>query len=157
MKSLYTNGHNQIFFFKLMIRFVISSEQYQCLMLLLPCSPAEELYFGSTDSGEKKALIVLTNVTKNIVAFKVNIWEIIYKLCVEIERLIILSLHVFMIFLGLLNCLLALSLSKMFPWGLYLSIICSNRVLSKLVPGFNVFYLKKNPFFSIWIIRKNEK
>ncbi|XP_040122534.1 motile sperm domain-containing protein 2 isoform X1 [Oryx dammah] len=39
---------------------------------LLHISPAEELYFGSTDSGEKKALIVLTNVTKNIVAFKVR-------------------------------------------------------------------------------------
>ncbi|OWJ99480.1 MOSPD2, partial [Cervus elaphus hippelaphus] len=62
----------KIFFFKLMIRFFISPEQYQCLMLLLPRSPAEELYFGSTDSGEKKALIVLTNVTKNIVAFKVR-------------------------------------------------------------------------------------
>ncbi|XP_006739714.1 motile sperm domain-containing protein 2 [Leptonychotes weddellii] len=34
--------------------------------------PAEELYFGSTESGEKKTLIVLTNVTKNIVAFKVR-------------------------------------------------------------------------------------
>ncbi|XP_066212588.1 motile sperm domain-containing protein 2 isoform X1 [Saccopteryx leptura] len=39
---------------------------------LLHISPAEELYFGSTDSGEKKTLIVLTNVTKNIVAFKVR-------------------------------------------------------------------------------------
>ncbi|KAM5197201.1 motile sperm domain-containing protein 2 isoform 1-T1 [Hipposideros larvatus] len=39
---------------------------------LLHISPAEELYFGSTESGEKKALIVLTNVTKNIVAFKVR-------------------------------------------------------------------------------------
>ncbi|KAB0339249.1 hypothetical protein FD755_025011, partial [Muntiacus reevesi] len=39
---------------------------------LLHISPAEELYFGSTDSGEKKALIVLTNVTKNIVAFKID-------------------------------------------------------------------------------------
>ncbi|KAM4818878.1 motile sperm domain-containing protein 2 isoform 2-T2 [Thomomys bottae] len=39
---------------------------------LLHISPAEELYFGSTDSGEKKTLIVLTNVTKNTVAFKVR-------------------------------------------------------------------------------------
>ncbi|XP_003791903.1 motile sperm domain-containing protein 2 isoform X2 [Otolemur garnettii] len=39
---------------------------------LLHISPAEELYFGSTESGEKKTLIVLTNVTKNIVAFKVR-------------------------------------------------------------------------------------
>ncbi|NXD71190.1 MSPD2 protein, partial [Eolophus roseicapillus] len=35
-------------------------------------SPAEELYFGSKETGEKKCLIVLTNVTKNIVAFKVR-------------------------------------------------------------------------------------
>lgn len=41
-------------------------------MFLSLLSPAEELYFGSTESGEKKTLIVLTNVTKNIVAFKVN-------------------------------------------------------------------------------------
>lgn len=39
-------------------------------------SPAEELYFGNTESGEKKTLMVLTNVTKNIVAFKVNISKI---------------------------------------------------------------------------------
>ncbi|XP_059943862.1 motile sperm domain-containing protein 2 [Mesoplodon densirostris] len=39
---------------------------------LLHISPAEELYFGSTESEEKKALIMLTNVTKNIVAFKVR-------------------------------------------------------------------------------------
>ncbi|XP_069896942.1 motile sperm domain-containing protein 2 isoform X1 [Dipodomys merriami] len=39
---------------------------------LLHISPAEELYFGNTDSGEKKTLIVLTNVTKNTVAFKVR-------------------------------------------------------------------------------------
>ncbi|KAJ8790688.1 hypothetical protein J1605_021286 [Eschrichtius robustus] len=39
---------------------------------LLHISPAEELYFGSTEPEEKKALIVLTNVTKNIVAFKVR-------------------------------------------------------------------------------------
>nr|XP_044620266.1 motile sperm domain-containing protein 2 [Equus asinus] len=39
---------------------------------LLHISPAEELYFGNTESGEKKTLIVLTNVTKNIVAFKVR-------------------------------------------------------------------------------------
>ncbi|XP_059993830.1 motile sperm domain-containing protein 2 isoform X2 [Lagenorhynchus albirostris] len=39
---------------------------------LLNISPAEELYFGSTESEEKKALITLTNVTKNIVAFKVR-------------------------------------------------------------------------------------
>ncbi|XP_006029465.1 motile sperm domain-containing protein 2 isoform X1 [Alligator sinensis] len=39
---------------------------------LLHISPAEELYFGSKETGEKKCLIVLTNVTKNIVAFKVR-------------------------------------------------------------------------------------
>uniref|UniRef100_H9FQJ0 Motile sperm domain-containing protein 2 n=1 Tax=Macaca mulatta TaxID=9544 RepID=H9FQJ0_MACMU len=39
---------------------------------LLHISPAEELYFGNTESGEKKTLMVLTNVTKNIVAFKVR-------------------------------------------------------------------------------------
>ncbi|KAM9181451.1 motile sperm domain-containing protein 2 [Dugong dugon] len=39
---------------------------------LLHISPAEELYFGTAESGEKKTLIVLTNVTKNIVAFKVR-------------------------------------------------------------------------------------
>ncbi|XP_077001431.1 motile sperm domain-containing protein 2 isoform X1 [Tamandua tetradactyla] len=39
---------------------------------LLHISPAEELYFGTTESGEKKTLMVLTNVTKNIVAFKVR-------------------------------------------------------------------------------------
>ncbi|KAK2533798.1 Mospd2 [Columba livia] len=42
-------------------------------MFFVPCSsPAEELYFGSKETGEKKCLIVLTNVTKNIVAFKVR-------------------------------------------------------------------------------------
>lgn len=39
-------------------------------------SPAEELYFGSKETGEKKCLIVLTNVTKNVVAFKVNILSV---------------------------------------------------------------------------------
>uniref|UniRef100_A0A8B9TQS5 Motile sperm domain containing 2 n=1 Tax=Anas platyrhynchos TaxID=8839 RepID=A0A8B9TQS5_ANAPL len=39
---------------------------------LLHISPAEELYFGSKETGEKKCLIVLTNVTKNVVAFKVR-------------------------------------------------------------------------------------
>ncbi|XP_003463085.1 motile sperm domain-containing protein 2 isoform X1 [Cavia porcellus] len=39
---------------------------------LLHISPAEELYFGNTESGEKKTLLVLTNVTKNVVAFKVR-------------------------------------------------------------------------------------
>ena len=41
-------------------------------LFVYPPSPAEELYFGSMESGEKKTLIVLTNVTKNIVAFKVK-------------------------------------------------------------------------------------
>ncbi|NXW45949.1 MSPD2 protein, partial [Nyctiprogne leucopyga] len=40
---------------------------------LLHISPAEELYFGSKETGEKKCLIVLTNVTKNTVAFKASI------------------------------------------------------------------------------------
>ncbi|KAL8190270.1 UNVERIFIED_CONTAM: Motile sperm domain-containing protein 2 [Gekko kuhli] len=40
--------------------------------LLLHISPAEELHFGSKETGEKKCLIVLTNVTKNTVAFKVR-------------------------------------------------------------------------------------
>ncbi|XP_037756663.1 motile sperm domain-containing protein 2 isoform X1 [Chelonia mydas] len=39
---------------------------------LLHISPAEELFFGSKEIGEKKCLIVLTNVTKNVVAFKVR-------------------------------------------------------------------------------------
>ncbi|CAI5772261.1 Motile sperm domain containing 2 [Podarcis lilfordi] len=39
---------------------------------LLHISPAEELHFGSKETGEKKCLIVLTNVTKNTVAFKVR-------------------------------------------------------------------------------------
>ncbi|ERE65919.1 motile sperm domain-containing protein 2 [Cricetulus griseus] len=42
------------------------------VLSVYPPSPAEELYFGSMESGEKKTLIVLTNVTKNIVAFKVR-------------------------------------------------------------------------------------
>ncbi|XP_043852939.1 motile sperm domain-containing protein 2 isoform X2 [Dromiciops gliroides] len=40
--------------------------------VLLHISPAEELYFGSKEIGEKKCLIILTNVTKNVVAFKVR-------------------------------------------------------------------------------------
>lgn len=47
-------------------------------MFLSSLSPAEELYFGSAESGEKKTLIVLTNVTKNVVAFKVPFWKISY-------------------------------------------------------------------------------
>ncbi|KAG8137341.1 putative Motile sperm domain-containing protein [Naja naja] len=39
---------------------------------LLHISPAEELHFGSKETAEKKCLIVLTNVTKNAVAFKVR-------------------------------------------------------------------------------------
>ncbi|XP_029460737.1 motile sperm domain-containing protein 2 isoform X2 [Rhinatrema bivittatum] len=39
---------------------------------LLHISPAEELHFGSKESKERKCLIVLTNVTKNPVAFKVK-------------------------------------------------------------------------------------
>nr|XP_033804579.1 motile sperm domain-containing protein 2 isoform X2 [Geotrypetes seraphini] len=39
---------------------------------LLHISPAEELHFGSKESKERKCLIVLTNVTKNAVAFKVK-------------------------------------------------------------------------------------
>ncbi|KAJ1116654.1 hypothetical protein NDU88_004860 [Pleurodeles waltl] len=39
---------------------------------LLHISPAEELHFGSKESGERKCLILLTNVTKNPVAFKVR-------------------------------------------------------------------------------------
>uniref|UniRef100_A0A8D0GQ74 Motile sperm domain containing 2 n=1 Tax=Sphenodon punctatus TaxID=8508 RepID=A0A8D0GQ74_SPHPU len=39
---------------------------------LLHISPAEELHFVTKETGEKKCLIVLTNVTKNIVAFKVR-------------------------------------------------------------------------------------
>ncbi|NXW34814.1 MSPD2 protein, partial [Phaetusa simplex] len=42
------------------------------ILLKFLISPAEELYFGSKETGEKKCLIVLTNVTKNIVAFKVR-------------------------------------------------------------------------------------
>lgn len=36
-----------------------------------PSSPAEELSFGSGEN-EKKSLIILSNVTKNQVAFKVS-------------------------------------------------------------------------------------
>ncbi|XP_043556500.1 motile sperm domain-containing protein 2 isoform X2 [Chiloscyllium plagiosum] len=39
---------------------------------LLHISPAEDIQFGSKESGETKCLIVLTNVTKNPVAFKVR-------------------------------------------------------------------------------------
>ncbi|XP_053312924.1 motile sperm domain-containing protein 2 [Spea bombifrons] len=39
---------------------------------LLHISPAEELHFGSKESGERKCVIVLNNVTKNTVAFKVR-------------------------------------------------------------------------------------
>ncbi|KAM4699110.1 motile sperm domain-containing protein 2 [Discoglossus pictus] len=39
---------------------------------LLHVSPAEELHFGSRESGERKCTIVLSNVTKNTVAFKVR-------------------------------------------------------------------------------------
>ncbi|NP_001088926.1 motile sperm domain containing 2 S homeolog [Xenopus laevis] len=38
----------------------------------LHISPAEELHFGSKESGERKCIIVLSNVTKNTVAFKVR-------------------------------------------------------------------------------------
>lgn len=43
------------------------------IIFKFPISPAEELYFGSKETGEKKCLIVLTNVTKNVVAFKVSV------------------------------------------------------------------------------------
>ncbi|XP_073473050.1 motile sperm domain-containing protein 2 [Aquarana catesbeiana] len=39
---------------------------------LLHISPAEELHFGTKESGERKCTIVLNNVTKNTVAFKVR-------------------------------------------------------------------------------------
>uniref|UniRef100_UPI00398ECFB1 motile sperm domain-containing protein 2 isoform X1 n=1 Tax=Pristiophorus japonicus TaxID=55135 RepID=UPI00398ECFB1 len=39
---------------------------------LLHISPAEDIHFGSKERGETKCLIVLTNVTKNPVAFKVR-------------------------------------------------------------------------------------
>ncbi|XP_066455284.1 motile sperm domain-containing protein 2 [Eleutherodactylus coqui] len=39
---------------------------------LLHISPADELHFGSKESGERKCVIVLSNVTKNTVAFKVR-------------------------------------------------------------------------------------
>ncbi|XP_063305091.1 motile sperm domain-containing protein 2 isoform X1 [Pelobates fuscus] len=39
---------------------------------LLHISPAEELNFGSKESGERKCIIILNNVTKNTVAFKVR-------------------------------------------------------------------------------------
>ncbi|CAJ0923139.1 unnamed protein product [Ranitomeya imitator] len=38
----------------------------------LHISPAEELHFGSKESGERKCVIILNNVTKNTVAFKVR-------------------------------------------------------------------------------------
>lgn len=43
------------------------------ILLKFPISPSEELYFGSRETGERKCLIVLTNVTKNVVAFKVSV------------------------------------------------------------------------------------
>lgn len=46
------------------------------ILLQFLISPAEELYFGSKETGEKKCLIVLTNVTKNVVAFKVSISQV---------------------------------------------------------------------------------
>lgn len=58
-------------FFRLRIIMLFSLSTTNALFVYLP-SPAEELYFGSLESGEKKTLIVLTNVTKNIVAFKVK-------------------------------------------------------------------------------------
>ncbi|XP_075053095.1 motile sperm domain-containing protein 2 [Mixophyes fleayi] len=39
---------------------------------LLHISPADELHFGSKESGERKCIIVLNNITKNTVAFKVR-------------------------------------------------------------------------------------
>ncbi|KAG9486107.1 hypothetical protein GDO78_008925, partial [Eleutherodactylus coqui] len=42
---------------------------------LLHISPADELHFGSKESGERKCVIVLSNVTKNTVAFKYPVWE----------------------------------------------------------------------------------
>ncbi|KAM8975098.1 motile sperm domain-containing protein 2, partial [Pelodytes ibericus] len=39
---------------------------------LLHISPADELHFGSKEIGERKCVIVLNNVTKNTVAFKVR-------------------------------------------------------------------------------------
>ncbi|XP_059824002.1 motile sperm domain-containing protein 2 isoform X1 [Hypanus sabinus] len=39
---------------------------------LLHISPAEDIHFGCKESGETKCLIVLTNVTRNPVAFKVR-------------------------------------------------------------------------------------
>ncbi|MEE6468349.1 hypothetical protein FKM82_008265 [Ascaphus truei] len=39
---------------------------------LLHISPSEELHFGSRESGERKCLIVLSNVTKHTVAFRVR-------------------------------------------------------------------------------------
>lgn len=41
-------------------------------MSCLFVSPAEELHFGTKEGGERKCTIVLNNVTKNTVAFKVK-------------------------------------------------------------------------------------
>lgn len=60
------------------------------LFVYLP-SPAEELYFGSLESGEKKTLIVLTNVTKNIVAFKVKQTNKQFKAIINYESEIMAS------------------------------------------------------------------
>lgn len=43
------------------------------MCVFFPSSPAEELNFGSGET-ERKSLIILSNVTKNQVAFKVSCW-----------------------------------------------------------------------------------
>lgn len=50
---------------------VCSSCLTLCCFFFPACSPSEELSFGSGET-EKKSLIILSNVTKNQVAFKVN-------------------------------------------------------------------------------------
>lgn len=140
----------------IMLSLILSNKR---LMFLSPLSPAEELYFGSTESGEKKTLIVLTNVTKNIVAFKVNFWK--NKLCVKIwhgKLTFFFFLHfnwkidhfdldnVFLIFLGMLCCLLVLTM-----W---------HEIMPKFIPGFNIcctFFKekKKENHFIIWMIYHN--
>lgn len=43
-----------------------------CVCFILFSSPAEELSFGSVET-ERKSLIILSNVAKNQVAFKVSV------------------------------------------------------------------------------------
>lgn len=75
----------------MMFFFSIVCNKYNLNKPTLPyifTSPAEELYFGSKETGEKKCLIVLTNITKNVVAFKVNILSLICFILLNVKQLL---------------------------------------------------------------------